>query len=259
MTDFSGRAALITGGAGGIGRATVEAFRRAGAMVAFCDVDEARGAALAAELGGRDAPVLFVPADVGDRQAVDAFVTAAAGRFGRIDVLVNNAGITHDRTDFAALDFAVWTRILDVNLNGAFFAIQAALPHMVRQGGGAVVNVGSILARALFPGKTAYATSKAAIEGFTKALALDLADRNIRVNCLVPGSVDTAMMWRGIDPAAKAEAARESGADVPLGRVAGPRELAAAALFLAGDGASYITGTSLLVDGGMLARIAARR
>jgi NAD(P)-dependent dehydrogenase (short-subunit alcohol dehydrogenase family) len=263
MTEFSGRVALVTGGAGGIGRATVEAFRQAGAMVAFCDVDAARGAALADELsaglGGPDAPVLFVPADVGDRPAVEVFVAAAARRFGRIDVLVNNAGITHDRTDFGALDFAVWTRVLDVNLNGAFFAIQAALPHMVRQGGGAIVNVGSILAHALFPGKTAYATSKAAVEGFTKALALDLADRNIRVNCLVPGSVDTDMMWRGIDPAAKEEAARESGADVPLRRVAGPQELAAAALFLAGDGASYVTGTSLLVDGGMLARIAARR
>jgi NAD(P)-dependent dehydrogenase (short-subunit alcohol dehydrogenase family) len=183
----------------------------------------------------------------------------AAKRFGHIDIVINNAGATHDRTDFATLDFAVWSHILNVNLNGAFFTIQAALPHMPREGGGAIVNVGSILAEALFPGKTAYATSKAAIAGFSKALALDLANRQIRVNCLIPGSVDTDMMWRGLEPTEKEIAQRESGGDVPLGRIGMPEELASAAVFLTSDAASYITGTSLLVDGGLLARIAARR
>ena len=259
MNEFAGRAALVTGGAGGIGRATVRAFHAAGAAVAFCDIDEPGGKALAESLGGAGAPVLFVPADVGDRAAVDAFVAAAAERFGRIDVLVNNAGITHDRTDFGKLDFAVWRRVLAVNLDGAFFAIQSALPHIVRQGGGAIVNIGSVLAEALFPGKTAYATSKAAIAGFSKALALDLADRSIRVNCVIPGSVDTAMMWRGLGPAEKAIAEADSGGDVPLGRIGAPEELASVILFLASNAASYVTGTSLLVDGGLLARIAARR
>jgi NAD(P)-dependent dehydrogenase (short-subunit alcohol dehydrogenase family) len=258
MTHLSGRVALVTGGAGGIGSATVEAVVAAGAAVAFCDVDAPAGLQLAERLGP-DGAVLFRRADVGVRAEVEAFVAAAAARFGRIDIVVNNAGITHDRTDFGALDFAVWSRVMDVNLNGAFFVIQAALPHMVPQGKGAIVNVGSILAEALFPGKTAYATSKAAIAGFTKALALDLADRAIRVNCIIPGSVDTEMMWRGLSAAERKVAEAESGGDVPLGRVGDAAELAAAIVFLASDGASYVTGTSLLVDGGLLARIAARR
>jgi NAD(P)-dependent dehydrogenase (short-subunit alcohol dehydrogenase family) len=203
--------------------------------------------------------VLFVEADVGDESGVGGFVRQAAAAFGRIDVLVNNAGITHDRTDFGRLSFAVWSRVFAVNLHGPFFAIQAALPHMVKQGKGAIVNVGSILAEALFPGKTAYAASKAAVAGFSKALALDLADRNIRVNCVIPGSVDTDMMWRGLSDAEKSLAEKESGGDVPLGRVGSPAELAAAIMYLASDAASYVTGTSLLVDGGLLARIAARR
>ena len=259
MSEFAGRTALVTGGAGGIGRATVRAFHEVGAAVAFCDVDEAGGKALAESLGGAGASVLFMPADVSDRGAVRAFITAAADRFGRIDAVVNNAGITHDRVDFRDLDFGVWRRILDVNLDGAFFTIQFALPHLIRQERGSIVHVGSVLAEALFPGKTAYATSKAAVAGFSKALALDLADRNIRVNCVIPGSVDTAMMWRGLDPNEKAIAEAESGGDVPLGRVAAPEELASVVLFLTSDAASYITGTSLLVDGGLLARIAARR
>jgi NAD(P)-dependent dehydrogenase (short-subunit alcohol dehydrogenase family) len=259
VSEFSGRAVLITGGAGGIGRGAVKAFHEAGAAVAFCDIDAIAGKELAADLDSGAAPVLFFDADVGDRASVTGFVERAADALRRIDVLVNNAGITHDRTDFGQLDFAVWSRVFAVNLHGPFFAIQAALPHMVRQGKGAIVNIGSILAEALFPGKTAYAASKAAVAGFTKALALDLADRNIRVNCLVPGSVDTDMMWRGLSPSEKLVAEKESASDVPLGRVGSPAELAAAIVYLASDAASYVTGTSLLVDGGLLARIAARR
>jgi NAD(P)-dependent dehydrogenase (short-subunit alcohol dehydrogenase family) len=255
MTEFSGRVALVTGGAGGIGRAAVRAFHDAGAAVAFCDIDEAGGQALAESLGGR---ALFVHADVGERAAVDAFITVAAKRFERVDILVNNAGITHDRTDFGTLSFDVWRRVLDVNLNGAFFAVQAALPHIVRQGKGAIVNIGSILAQASFAGKVAYATSKAAVAGFSQALALDLADRAIRVNCIIPGSIDTDMMWRGLSPADKSVAEAESRSDIPLGRVGSPEELASVILFLASDSARYVTGASLLADGGLLARLAAR-
>jgi 3-oxoacyl-[acyl-carrier protein] reductase len=259
VSEFSGRAVLITGGAGGIGRSAVKAFHDAGAAVALCDIDARAGEALAADLNTHAAPVLFVNADVGDQASITGFVRRAAEAFGRIDVLVNNAGITHDRTDFSKLEFAVWSRVFAVNLHGPFFAIQTALPHMFKQGKGAIVNVGSILAEALFPGKTAYSASKAAVAGFTKALALDLADRNIRVNCLIPGSVDTDMMWRGLSESEKAVAEKESASDVPLGRIGSPAELASAIVYLASDAASYVTGTNLLVDGGLLARIAARR
>jgi NAD(P)-dependent dehydrogenase (short-subunit alcohol dehydrogenase family) len=256
MTDFSNRVAVVTGGAAGIGAAIVRSFVAAGAKVGFCDIDADRGKDLEGQLNGR---ALFAAVDVGDRPAVDAFVTAVAERFSGIDILVNNAGITHDRTYFGDLDFSTWSHVFDVNLNGIFFVTQAVLPHMVRRRGGSIVNVGSILADALFPGKTAYATSKAAVAGFSRALALDLSNRAIRVNCLIPGSTDTEMMWRGLDGEARAVAETEAGADIPLGRVGSPEELATAAVFLASDEASYITGTSLLVDGGLLARIAARR
>jgi NAD(P)-dependent dehydrogenase (short-subunit alcohol dehydrogenase family) len=254
MTDLSNRVAVVTGAASGIGAAMVRTFVEAGARVGFCDVDGARGEALARELG---AAALFVSADVSQRAQVDAFVASVAAQFKCIDILVNNAGITHDGTDFGALDFRVWRRVFDVNLDGMFFMIQAALPHMGERS--AIINVGSILAEALFPGKTAYAASKAAVAAFSKALALDLAPRGIRVNCLIPGSVDTDMMWRGVSAEDKLQAESNAGAEVPLGRVGAPGELAAVAAFLASGAASYVTGTSVLVDGGLLARIAARR
>jgi NAD(P)-dependent dehydrogenase (short-subunit alcohol dehydrogenase family) len=256
MSDLSNRVAIVTGGAAGIGAAIVRALVFAGAKVGFCDIDASRGIDLEKQLNGHG---LFASTDVGDEHEVDTFVAAVADRFSRIDILVNNAGITHDRTYFGALDFKTWSHVLNVNLNGMFFVTQAVLPHMERRGSGSIINVGSILADALFPGKTAYATSKAAVAGFTRALALDLSQRAIRVNCLVPGSTDTDMMWRGLDREARALAEADADADIPLGRVGSPAELAAAAVFLASDEASYITGTSLVVDGGLLARIAARR
>jgi NAD(P)-dependent dehydrogenase (short-subunit alcohol dehydrogenase family) len=255
MIDFKNRVAIVTGGAAGIGAAIVRCFVAAGARVGFCDVDAVLGSTLAHELGD---DVYFSKADVSQRPEVEAFIAATAARFGPVDYLVNNAGITHDRTNFAALDFSVWSRILDVNLNGVFFATQSVLPYMTR-GGGSIINVGSILAEALFAGKTAYATSKAAVAGFTKALALDLAPRGIRVNCIIPGSIDTAMMWRGLSENEQPDAARAASSDVPLGRVGAPEEVAAAAAYLVSDAASYVTGTNLLVDGGLLARIAASR
>ena len=259
MMALEGKTAIVTGGAAGIGRAIVEAFAQAGARVAFCDIDAARGTSTADAIAREGAEVMFRPADVADRMTVASLVDAAAQRYGRVDVLVNNAGITHDRILFGALDFATWRRVFDVNLDGLFFTIEAVLPHMRRARSGSIVNVGSILASAGFAGKTAYCASKAAVAGFTKALALDLAADRIRVNCLIPGSVDTDMMWRGLDAGARVEAEAVCAADVPLGRVGAPRELAAAALFLASDAASYVTGTELLVDGGLLARIAASR
>jgi NAD(P)-dependent dehydrogenase (short-subunit alcohol dehydrogenase family) len=254
MTDLHGRVAIVTGAGAGIGAAMVQTFIEAGARVGFCDINKARGEALARELG---ASALFVPADVSQRAQVDAFVASVIERFERIDILVNNAGITHDRTNFGALDFRVWRQVFDVNLDGMFFVTQAALPHMRERS--AIINVGSILAEALFPGKTAYAASKAAVAAFSKALALDLASKGIRVNCLIPGSVDTEMMWRGVSAEDRPQTERDAGVDIPLGRVGNPSELAAVAAFLASDAASYVTGTSVLVDGGLLARIAASR
>ena len=259
MKGVSGRGVLVTGGASGIGRAIVTAFHEAGANVAFCDIDKERGASLAQGLDRPVARCLFVPADVGSRAQVEFFVATAARELGRIDVLVNNAGITHDRTDFGDLDLEVWNRILNVNLNGACFAAKAALPHLIRQSRGAIVNIGSVLAEAAFPGKVAYITSKAAVAGFSKALAIDLADRSIRVNCVIPGSIDTEMMWRGVGAEEKDAVAAAASADIPLSHVGSPEELASVVLFLASDAAAYVTGTSLLVDGGLLTRIAASR
>ena len=147
----------------------------------------------------------------------------------------------------------------DLGLHGHFYAAKYAVPHLLRAGGGAIVNTASVLAEATLPGGVAYTTSKAALIGFTKALAHDLGPAHIRVNCLLPGSTDTPMMWHGVAPEARSTVEAEVAANQPLRRVARPEEIARVALFLASDAASFVTGAAVVVDGGLLARIATTR
>jgi NAD(P)-dependent dehydrogenase (short-subunit alcohol dehydrogenase family) len=256
---MTGKVALVTGAAAGIGRATARVFAEAGARVGLCDLDEAGGADTVHAIERQGGEALFVPADVADPRAVRRFVEQVAARFGRIDVLVNNAGISSPRGQVQELADAEWDRVMAVNLNGHFFCCKYAVPHMLRAGGGAIVNTSSVLARATLPGGLAYTTSKAALIGFTKALAHDLGPAGIRVNCLLPGSTDTPMMWRGVTPEERPAVEAEVAAAQPLRRVARPEEIARVALFLASEAASFVTGATLVVDGGLLTRIATTR
>jgi 3-oxoacyl-[acyl-carrier protein] reductase len=248
MTDASelaGKVALVTGGARNIGRAIALALAAGGAAVMVNARSSRADAQQTVELiqaaGGRAALHL---ADVTDAGAVGAMVAAAVAEFGRLDVLVNNAAIRAE-TSIAEMKLEDWQRILSVVLDGAFLCAQACLPHMVRAGGGSVVNVGGMSAHKGAAGRAHVVTAKAGLAGMTRALALDLAPHRITVNCVVPGAIETL---RGL-PGAPERPVHRQGLP-PVGRRGEPGEVAAAVRFLCGPGARYITGQSLHVNGG---------
>ncbi|HEX4617109.1 MAG TPA: SDR family oxidoreductase [Stellaceae bacterium] len=258
MGRLDGKIAAVTGGASGIGEATVRRFVAEGASVAFCDRDGDRGRRVAAELEGTGAKVAFTQADVGTEAACLAFVNGAAQQFGRLDVLVNNAGIRkYEKVDQASA--ASWNEILGVNLMSYVFCAKAAVPLMRHnQGGapgGAIVNVASVRSVVSGGGNLQYDTTKAAIAGLTRALAADHSPEGIRVNAVGPGPIFTPFHERRI--AAAGETVEQYNAHAARGtmlkRPGRAEEVAAAILFLASDDASYVTGALLFVDGGMTA------
>jgi NAD(P)-dependent dehydrogenase (short-subunit alcohol dehydrogenase family) len=238
------KVALVTGAARGIGLATARWFLERGHAVGMLDIDHPALDAAAAALTRPDA-VLALPADVRDATQVSAAVAALAQRFGRLDALVNNAGIAVFKP---VLDTTLdeWSQVLDTNLNGPFICTQAAAPLMLQGGGGSVVNVASISGLRASTLRVAYGTSKAALIHLTKQLAAELGDIGIRVNCIAPGPVDTAMAKL----VHSAEIRRDYHDSIPLGRYGTPEEIAAAIGFLCSEAASYVNGQTLAVDGG---------
>ena len=254
MGRLDGRIAAVTGGASGIGEATVRRFVAEGAKVAFCDRDGERGRRVAAELEAAGATVAFTQADVGTEAACLAFVNGAADRFGRLDILVNNAGIRkYEKIDVASA--ASWNEILNVNLMSYAFCAKAAIPLMRRARGGAIVNVASVRSVVAGGGNLQYDTTKAAIAGLTRALAADHSPEGIRVNAVGPGPIFTPFHQRRLEAAGESVAQYNASAanGTMLKRPGRADEVAAAILFLASDDASYVTGALLFVDGGMTA------
>ena len=258
MARLNGKVAAVTGGASGIGEATVRRFIAEGASVAFCDRDGDRGRRVATELEAlcatTGAKVAFTQADVGTEAACLAFVDGAAQQFGRLDILVNNAGIRkYEKVDVASA--ASWNEILGVNLMSYVFCAKAAVPLMRRDKGGAIVNVASVRSVVSGGGNLQYDTTKAAIAGLTRALAADHSSEGIRVNAVGPGPIFTPFHQRRI--AAAGETVEQYNARAAQGtmlkRPGRAEEVAAAILFLASDDASYVTGALLFVDGGMTA------
>lgn len=244
MSALAGKTAIVTGAAGGIGAAAARALAAEGARVALLDRDAERVAAAAAAIAGARA----YPADIADKAAVERVFAAAARDLGGIDILVNNAGIESVWT-IERMPEADWDRVLDVNLKGAMLCTQAAVPSMKARGGGAIVNVASVAGKRIsFSGGASYTASKAGLLGFTRHAAFELGLYRIRVNAVCPGPTLTPMIERNLDAAQR----KSVEAMVPLGRWVLPEDVAAAIVFLAGDGAAMCTGTSIDVDGGVL-------
>ncbi|HUA12501.1 MAG TPA: SDR family NAD(P)-dependent oxidoreductase [Solirubrobacteraceae bacterium] len=249
LVDLTGRTAIVTGGAMGIGAGIARRLHEAGANVVVADLDEAAAEATAGELVGvRPHTAVAVHADVGDEESVQAMVAAAVAAFGSLNILVNNAGI-YPMTPITGLDAAAFRHVLDVNLTGVFMCTKAAAARMVAQGGGGrIVNITSI--DALHPsmvGLAHYDASKHGAWGFTKNAALELAQHEIWVNAVAPGGIATP------GAALTDEASRKAfEAMIPMRRLGDPDDIGRAVLFLASDLASYMTGSQIVVDGGRL-------
>ena len=256
--ELTGKVAIVTGGAGGIGRASVELFVKEGARVVIADVDAQRGEELAAQLGGA---ALFKRTDVSSHGEVEELVNFAVARFGGLHVMFNNAGISgtmHAR--FLDDDLKDFQRVVGINLFGAMVGSQCAARHMAKHGGGVIINNASIAG--LLPGQAlmSYRATKAALVLFTKSIAIDFAEYGIRVNCLAPGHIRTSLTSfapPGASPEAveriKQAVSPALDANQPLKRHGKPEDVAQAALFLASERAAQVTGVVLPVDGGITA------
>ena len=252
---LEGKAAIITGGASGIGRAICEVFAEEGARLTIADIDTEGGEQTLANVRAAGGEAQFITTDVSKEADVEAMVSAAVDAYGTVNILVNDAaafvfGEVQDISD------ADWARVFGVNVIGQAYCVKHVLPHMQAAGGGSIVNLASVSGFIAQPGFIPYNASKGAVMQLTRCLAMDLAPYNIRVNCVCPGSVLTPATERhrrfvGAD---REEFLAEAGASNFMKRVADPREIAYGALFLASDEASFVTGTPLVMDGGLTAQ-----
>jgi NAD(P)-dependent dehydrogenase (short-subunit alcohol dehydrogenase family) len=243
------KVALVTGATGGIGLATAKRFIDREMAIVLCDIDEEKGTSVTAAIVNEGAEAVFVRCDVSNEEDVRVACQKAVDQYGRLDVLVNNAGIGNREATLTELTLAEWQKVIDVNLTGVYLGMKYAIPHMKESGGGAIVNVSSLLG---FKGKkfvAPYNASKAGVITLTKNAALEFGRDQIRVNAVAPGVIDTPIVdgWREQEQKWKIMSSANA-----LKRVGQPEEVANAISFLASDEASYITGTTLMVDGGGL-------
>ncbi|MEK4085707.1 SDR family NAD(P)-dependent oxidoreductase [Psychrobacillus sp. FSL K6-1415] len=247
MTDLKDKVAVVTGGASGIGLATAKAFLAKGAKVVIGDYNEDSGKAVVQQLKETFENVLFVRTDVADEQSVENLVKTAVDKFGQLDIIFNNAGIgiqkpTHELTDDE------YKRVIAVNQDGVFYGIKYALREMLKTGGGAIINTSSILGTVGEPTSIPYAASKGAVNLITKSVALEYADRNIRVNAVAPGFIESGL----VNKESLGDFYDGLVAKHPVGRLGNPEEIAHAVVFLAEN--DFVTGTTIHVDGGYTAK-----
>lgn len=242
MFDLTGKCALVTGASGGIGADIARALHGAGATVGLSGTRVDPLNALAAELGER---THVLPCNLGDAEAVNGLPKAAAAAMGSVDILVNNAGITRDNI-FMRMSDDEWNQVIDVNLTATFRLSKGVLRGMMKARWGRIINISSVVGATGNPGQGNYAAAKAGMVGMTKALAYEVASRNITVNAVAPGFIETAMTDKLNDDQKSAILTQ-----IPTGRMGTPAEIASAVLYLASPEAGYVTGTTLHVNGGM--------
>jgi len=242
MFTLQGKSALVTGASGGIGGAVARAFAQAGARLALSGTNTAKLQALQAELGGDHA---IVPCNLGDAAAVDALAGQAEAALGGLDIVVSNAGLTRDGLLLRMKD-EDWSEVLRVNLEAYFRLSRAAIKGMMKRRSGRIIGIASVVGVTGNPGQANYAASKAGMIGFTKALAQEIASRNVTVNCIAPGFIASAMT--DVLPEAQKQALL---ARIPAGRLGEGADVAAAAVYLASDAGGYVTGQTLHVNGGL--------
>jgi NAD(P)-dependent dehydrogenase (short-subunit alcohol dehydrogenase family) len=255
MSRLAGKVAIITGAASGIGLGTAEVFAEHGARLALVDRDGPRLEAARVQLVAQSAQVVAFEGDVSQAATIDGVVALALATFGQIDIVFNNAGIM-PIGDLASFAETTWDEVMDVNVKAMYLMCKAVIPHMLARGAGSIINTSSVMATLTEPGYEAYSSSKAAIMGLTKAIAVSYAEQGVRCNCICPGWVDTPLNQRlaaelgGMEqlyPIIKRQQ--------PLGRMATTREVGYTVLFLACDESSAVTGSALYVDGAASAAI----
>jgi NAD(P)-dependent dehydrogenase (short-subunit alcohol dehydrogenase family) len=258
MTDFDGKVAIVTGGALGIGQVAAKKLAEEGASVVICSDREDQVEEAAEELRGEKLEVQGLRADVTSSEDMRRLVVFTVENYGGVDILVNSAGVQRYGT-VVETEEEVWDEVLAINLKGIYLASKHAIPEMRERGGGTIVNLSSVQAFASQKGVAAYTASKGGINALTRAMALDHAEENIRVNAVCPGSVDTPMLRWAADLFKGEKTAEETvegfGKMHPLGRVARPEEVAEVISFLASPKASFVTGGEYKVDGGLLAAL----